>query len=543
MLNEFTDEEVLEWVNTLKEMPSSLKYTKVPDEYKGAHYDKWFDFKTVRDEYNDDVLAACAAHPVFHVYYLIGFKLRDYQVYMMDVLMKKKYVQGIWGRRLGKSLEYKTFMHWAIHWNKFPQGLDDSTKVVVLAHTVDSAKSYISEFKQYCEMGDERIAMLFKGKLGDKYFTSRLPKKGNKKNKKDTDEILHFLSVGNKWCSIEVYPPTQRARGRPASIIIMDEMAFWSDYTPDEYDIYNKVVRPIPTDQPDVKLFIATTTNGEKGISYDLMDVDKHETRYELVWFPFYVRDELEYWRGIKLEEIDSLNQNDYDGFRQEYLADIVSAKGAYFDKVETERVFSDTADLQLLPAFTGPCRAGLDFGGSKKSHTVFTVAAQDHRIDENGHRQPYIRRLFHHRYEVGKDSTLQNDIINWSKRFPNITKWRIDSQGGGSALYGWFKNWAGAKLEEVTFRGNKTDMFKMFKVACFQNRVKSYNDPALFKEFNGFTGDLKPSKGYTDDMLDSFVMACGDWLEIKEKTMFRGIALKQGAQNAKQWRPTVRVN
>lgn len=540
MIVEYSDEEIIDWVNSLKEGNDSSKYTKVPKEYIDD-YDKWFDFKTIKDDYNGDVLKACKAHPVYHVYYLIGFKLRSYQIYMMDLLMNSKYIQGIWGRRLGKSLEYKTFMHWATHWNKYPQGLDGSTKTIVLAHTTDSAESYISEFKEYCEMGDERVYQLFKGKLGDKYFTSRLPRKGNRNNKKDTNDVLHYRSVDNKWCSIEVYPPTTRARGRPASIIIMDEMAFWSDYTPDEHMIYNKVVKPIVTDQPDVKLFIATTTNGEKGISYDLMDIDGHETRYKLVWFPFYVRDDIEYWRIIKSEEDDYRSQNDYDGFRQEFLADIVSAKGAYFDKVEITNVFDSVDTLQMFPSYNGRCRVAVDFGGSKNSHTVFSVVALDNRMI-NGKMTPFIRRLFHHRYEIGKDSTLQPDIINWVKRFPNIEMWYIDSQGGGSSFYGWFSNFIGkSKIKEVSFKKDKVNMYKQFKIACFQGRVKSYHDPVLFKEFNGFTGDLKPSKGYTDDMLDSFVMACDDWLVIKEKTLFKGIALKKGVSYGKEWRPTVK--
>jgi len=484
-------EEILDWVSKFKDDC----YTKVPEEYTGENYEKWFSIDRIKEKFNGDVERAAEAHPVYHLYFLKGFKPRDYQVFALDEMVKYKYVMSIWGRRLGKSLTYKAFISWAIHWNKYPQGRDKSTKVIVMAHTADSAESYIEEIKDMFETGDKRVSKLFKGALGEHYFTSRLPTKSS--GKKNNNTNMKYLSKDGRWCSVEVYPPTPRARGRPASIIIMDEVAFWEDYTPDEYKIYREVVRPVITFQ-------------------DMMTL---EDEYK--------------------------DQNALDSFLQEYCARLIANKGSYFEDVEKERVFSDLmtkrghVTLNFNPRFLIEAHAAIDFGGSQKSHTVFTVAYLVRGLNWKGEEDNISVRVFHHRYPVAKDSTLQSDILKWDKQF-NISKWHIDSQGGGSSFYDWFNLNFKGKIDEVSFRGEKVDMYRQFKIACFQGRVKSYRDNDMLSEMNGFTSDLKPSKSTTDDMLDSFVMCIKDWLQPKKKSAVTVLNINKGKTN-ERYKPFVR--
>ncbi len=515
-MSEAIDNELTEWVSQF--IGQETRYTVVPPAYDND-YIRWFSQETIRSEFNGNLIEACKSHPVFHAFYLCGYRLRPYQAYMMDQLFQKKYVLSIWGRRLGKSLIYKLFTHWAMHWNKYPQGGDKSTKIMVLAHTQDSAESYISELNEYIQTGDQQIEKLFRGKLGDKYFSSRLPTKGVR-GKKVNQTVMQYLNCDNTWSSIEVYPPTTRPRGRPASIIIMDELAFWGDYATDEYKIYREVVRPIVTDQPNVKIFGASTPNGPSGLCYDLMDIDGHKTIFELVWMPFYYREEQSYYSIMKEIYDEYKASNSLDAFRQEYLSELVSARGAYFEQVEIDQTFDPT--LRMLVRYSGECDASIDFGGSTTSRTVITIAVKELGKDKFGKDTVIARRIYHKRYALQQDSTLREDIMYLTKLFPAIRKWHIDSQGGGSSFYSWFRTNIGIhKLDEVNFRAEKVDMYRLFKIGCFQGRVKTYFDTEMMSEFNSFTANLKPTKGHTDDLLDSFVMCVKEWLIVPDYNQY----------------------
>lgn len=493
-----------------------VEYTIIPESYRDTK--GRLDINNIREKYDGTnnpsfIYDACVDDPVIFAWYMLGIKLRDYQIYMMDSMVKNRFVQGCWSRRMGKSTLFKIFSMWALRFNKYPQGIDGATKIIVLAHTQDQADSYISETKQFIDMGDERVALVFGGQLGKKFFSSVLPKKTDRA-KLNTSE-LSFYNGG--WNTMKTFPPTSRARGNPASIIIMDELAFWQDYTPDEDAIYNEVVIPIITDSDLSKAFIASTPNGVTGKFYELMDIDNHKTQYKLFWYPYYYNRDSRYLASMKEFEEQYTSQGEYDAFRQEFLAELITRNSSYFDKEdEVDRVFD--SDHLPVTSFTGRCHGALDFGGSMKSRTVFTASY----LDKDGK----IRRIYHHRYPVAKDSTLREDILMWSKRF-NIVKWHIDSQGGGSSFYDWFKNNFGRdKIEEVSFRGEKADMYRLFKIACYQDRIKSYRDDELYNEFINFTNDLKPTKTSTDDMLDSFVMSCKEWLVTKTKTKARVIRI-----------------
>jgi len=488
------------------------EYTKIPDEFID-NYEDWFDVKIITEKYKDSknpILAACEDHPVYFAYFKLGFKLRDYQVYHLDMMKKHRFVMSLMARRSGKSTDQKVFGAWALNYNKYPKGLDRSTKIVVIAHVQDEAESYIEEINMMFQEGDERVKRVFKGQLGDKYFTSRLPTRKDKAKNNNTQ----FSIFGNgKWNTIRVFAPTPKARGKGASIIFMDELAFWRDYangSNDEYKIYKEAVRPIITDDNKSKVFCATTPNGTSGLYYDLMPVDDHKTRFKLVWMPYYYRKDQEYLDEIKETRREYEEKGWGDSFRQEYLSELVSKRKAYFHKEnEVDKIFR--GDHSFRTQYSGEAYAAIDFGGSTTSRSVITVV----KYDKANNR--YIR-LYHKRYPVGGDSELMADILDISRRFPNIIKWYVDSQGGGSAFYSWFKK-KGFNYKEVVFRGQKADFYRLFKQACFQYRIKSYYDPDLQEEFLNFTGDLKPEKGYTDDMIDSFVMACMEHLEIKSKT------------------------
>jgi len=501
-MKRFNDyKEFIEWCKKT----TTATYTEIPQEYYDT-YEDWFKLNTIKNKFNGNLFNACRAHPVYFAYYLLGIKLRVYQVFAIDQMVKKRFIYMLWGRRLGKSTIFKIFALWSAFNNVFPVGLTQTTKNLIIAHTVDSVEDYITEIDAFLEQGDRRVEQLFNGKLGSKYFTSKKPKKGKSKAK-DTSQKTSLFNNG--WNTIEVYPPTPKARGKGGSVMFLDELASWKDYTTDEYKIYNDVIRPIITDNTYTKIFCATTPDGKSGLAYDLFPVDGHKTVYEAIWFPFWIRDDENYLKSMYETFLEYQAQGREQSFRQEFMAEFISASSTYFSvENEVEKVFDDR--LEMYPTYVGECEVGIDFGGSKTSHTVITVST----LNEEGK----IQRLWHHRYPVGEDMTLQQDIIDLYHRFPNITKFHIDSQGGGSSFYSWFTNTFGSgMIDLVVFRKEKVDLYKQFKIACFQNRVKSYYDPDLYKEMVEFRIDLKPPTNGTDDMLDSFMLSCKDWLVKKD--------------------------
>ncbi len=483
------------------------RYTDLPNKYR-TEFNLFYTKEYILSRYKS-INDACEQNPTYFAYFRLGVKLRDYQIYAMEELLNDRFVFYLWSRRLGKTTLYIIYSLWAMVYNKHPQGMDNSTKILVMAHTVDGAERFPAELYTLIESGDRRIEQLFGKK---RYFSSRLPRK-NRDRSKSNQSIVMLKANDGTWSRMATFAPTMKARGEPASIVINDEIAFWCDYASDDVKIYNQVVRPIITDNPKSKIFSATTPNGETGLAYDLLNPPDGNSLYKCVWFPYYIRQDADYLADMERTKKEYEAKGEHEAFRQEYLAEFISKSDSYF-KVEghIDKVF-DNITLQRHLSYFGECQVGIDFGGSKNSKTVITVSKYDKYSN-------IIYRLYDKVYPVGEDSTLQQDLLHIYKTFPNITKFHVDSQGGGSSFYSWFNKTFGASMiDEVVFKAMKTDMYTQFRIACYQNRIKSYFDPELRREMVSFTNDLKPTKGETDDRIDSFVLSCLDWIGNKENS------------------------
>lgn len=425
---------------------------------------------------------------------------------------------------------YKIYAAWMLWYNKMPTGLFNTTNIIVIAQSGKGSESYIQDIVNYYNIADERYYKLFGVK---NFFTRKFPKRSDKA--KNTNTMFNLRAPNGNWCSLSAFSPTPKARGEGAGILLLDELAFWDDMVADAQTIYDEVVRPIVTDNPNTKVLIATTPNGATGLSYDLMPIDGHETMYDLIWLPYYYRDDTAYLKGMSQVEKEYRQKGNYKGFRQEYLAEILASSDAFFQPIEVENVFSNP-DVPLMRSYDGDCSAGLDFGGhgdKPKSRTVLTVS----RIAENGD----IQRIWHKRYPLGEDSMLQEDIINMFDNFPGINKFHIDNQGGGSMFYSWVRKTFGYSiLDEVSFRREKEIMYRQFQIASFRNQIHSYPDQELKGEMNGFSRKLKPrSKDGTDDLMDSWAMSIKDWINIEEKSPIQVKKINRYSKNDKTFKPS----
>jgi hypothetical protein len=137
---------------------------------------------------------------------------------------------------------------------------------------------------------------------------------------------------------------------------------------------------------------------------------------------------------------------------------------------------------------------------------------------DKDNKEKKVIRRLWHKVYPVKGDNDLIPDIKNIMTRF-YIKGICVDSQGGAYIVPEIKK--LGKQLTEMVFRSEKDMKYDLFRVKLFRSEVKSYHDEYLIREMNSLTSDLKAPSGYTDDAIDSFIIASYHYLKEPEMLKF----------------------
>ena len=512
--------------------PNKPSYTVIPQHYSDSRkiWSESIDVMAhIEEHYDGNIHRACEDHPAFFAFFYLGFKLRYYQVYMLDMCIKHQLLQAICGRRLGKTTVYKIYAAWMLWYNKMPTGLFNTTNIIVIAQSGKGSEGYIKDIVNFYLIADVRYEKLFHVKH---YFTRRFPKRSDKAS--NTNTMFNLRANNGNWCSLSAFSPTPKARGEGAGILLLDELAFWDDMVADAQTIYDEVVRPIVTDNPNTKVLIATTPNGATGLSYDLMPIDGHKTQYDLIWLPYYYRDDPIYLESMAQVEKEYSQKGNLKGFNQEYLAEILASSDSFFQPVEIANIFSNT-ECPLVRSYKGECEAGLDFGGHGDKPKSRTVLTQSRKLEDGT-----CQRIWHKRYPLGEDNTLQEDIMQMFIDFPNTKKFHIDNQGGGSMFYSWIRKEFGySMLDEVSFRREKEIMYRQFQIAAFKNKIHSYNDQELKGELNGFSRKLRPrGKEGTDDLLDSFAMSIKDWINIDESVSMAVVKISRYKKNDKNFTP-----
>ncbi|NCD07604.1 MAG: hypothetical protein EOL97_15960, partial [Spirochaetia bacterium] len=226
-----------------------VEYTEIPQEYIDTH-EKWFDWNTIVTEFNSNPLLAMKSHPAYMAYWGMGIKLRPDQIYEADIMLNSDKLITISSRQRGKTFIRQIVALWAVKYNKFPQGYDHTTKVVVISMDAGEAARYISEIRNLMILGDRHIDRLYKGKFGKDFFTKHLPKKGSQNTPANNQTSLPINNGG--WNTIKTFPPNNSARGKPASILVMDEVAIW-DYVNsgiEAKEVYYEIVNPMKLTAP-----------------------------------------------------------------------------------------------------------------------------------------------------------------------------------------------------------------------------------------------------------------------------------------------------
>ncbi len=185
------------------------------------------------------------------------------------------------------------------------------------------------------------------------------------------------------------------------------------------------------------------------------------------------------------------------------YYCRFVKGEQSYFDPTSVLESF--TSDYTMFEEFSGECDMGVDFGGQVTSKTVITISY----LDDHG----TVRRLYHKSYPVGGDQSLMSDISNLLKRF-NIQRIIPDDCPAGYHLIEKMKE-KGWNVHPMNFRTDKVKKYGAFRSLLNRKNIKSYLDEDLQTEMLSMEFSqgsrqsvLQHAPGYTDDLIDSFVMS-----------------------------------
>lgn len=486
------------------------------------------------------LLEACNNSVVVFAEKMLGLKLYAWQVdFLMRIQkfidatpemrkqMKSEFV-AITSRQIGKSTAISIFVLWACVFNKYPGTIHNNTSAIITSASDVQAKKLLNEINRFILTGDKYMSVTYKDKTnksvyGEKFFTDLLdakePNNTTTVTFKSYNEAKHgkYVLKGSKSGSqIKSYPPTPTILGETATIVIIDE-AGMTDRIDDTF--FYDYIYPTGNSTNAIRIYTSTPWVSS-GFFYRLVDPDQiySETSAEVCMYTI---------DSIKIENPDYydtvmkivLKQNadgETDAVQRAYYCRFVKGERAYFTPQKVQDIF--TNDYQQVETYKGTCDMGIDFGGQVTSKTVITIS----ELGENNH----IKRLYRKVYEVGKDLSLIDDITDLLKRF-NIQRIIPDDCPAGAHLIRIMKEEKGWNVQPMNFRADKVKKYGAFRTALNKGRIQSFQDDALKTEMMAMEYSdgnrqsvLMHAPGYTDDLIDSFVMST--YFMVEEENTFK---------------------
>lgn len=472
------------------------------------------------------LIEVCSDDVVLFAKYMLGMSLRAWQVRFIREIersvrgesINRKFL-ALTSRQIGKTTIISVLALWVAMFNKLPGGVFSSSQVGVISISDDQAKKVVREIKKLIHLGDKNMSTYTDKVTGDllfgkNFFSSLVSEtRGDPNNMttitfKDYNEAVHgpFLLKGSKQGSfIKSFPPTAVILGNTYSLILIDE-AGKTEKMSDE--VYYDYVLPT-ADEMDAIIVYTSTPWVLSGFFYRLCNPnDDFEEPEGLSKFLFTID-------AIKVEHpvrhariVKQVEQMVLDGKKDEvdraYYCKFVKGESSYFVPKAVFGVFKD--EYEMVDSYCGPCDLGLDFGGQTTSKTVITITA----LGDDG----IVRRLYKKVYEVQKDLNIIEDIAELMTRF-NVQRIIPDSCPQGDYFIRLMvdKGW---DIHLMNFRAEKVKKYGAFRAAINRGEIKSFRDDDLKTEMLALeinTGQrnsyIQHAAGYSDDLIDSFVMSC----------------------------------
>lgn len=490
------------------------------------------------------LFGACGENVVVFAEHMLGVRLYAWQVYFLTRVTKAmenrdgdnpEFV-AITSRQIGKSTALAILYLWAAVFNKCPsKDLKQHTNGVVTSASNDQAKKLLNEVKGLIRQGDIFMKEKYSNEDGSPRF-GHIDAKGNyvgllqgllsENDPNNTQQITfkagddstgEFLKGSKQGSVIKSYPPTQVVLGETFTIVAIDE-AGKTDKISDMF--FDEFLYPTGNYNNAVRLYTSTPWVSS-GFFYRAVDPDEtyhHGDLYDIALFSIEAIqiENPSYYDTVK-KTIDSMIRvGKNDEVQRAYYCRFVKGERSYFDPEKVMPVFQP--QLEMVDEYLGECDMGVDFGGETVSKTVITIT----RLTEDG----IIERLYHKTYQVGEDMSLVSDIEELLTRF-NVQRIIPDDCPAG-----WYrikemqkKQW---NIQPMNFKADKVKKYGAFRSMLNKGYVDSYEDEDLRVEMLGMEFSegqrstiIRHAPGYSDDLIDSFIMSCYFFLNEDNKITF----------------------
>ena len=337
---------------------------------------------------------------------------------------------------------------------------------------------------------------------------------------------LHINSGEKSISKIICLPPTHRGRGFSATLLLLDEVAYWEAENKDEDQekLYYSIFEPTTSATKDRKhpfltmgqIVACSTPNGQQGIFWSLWN-NSDFSQYHFNWLVKPGRNDEEF--------LKKKGQMAIMVWESEYAALFVSSAGGWITQEEFERNIKNYPII--LPGGDIIC-LGCDFAGedtlSREVDYTVMYGVQTFRESENGPLK--IKIVFQKEYpkKILKER-IYNDLLAMKER---IAKFAYDKVGVGDSVKNdlieknVLSEW---QIEALTYSlPNKSEVYYNLKHIFEQNRIEISEDvyPELKKQLLGLKFELTKGghlgqmnvkihhkSGFHDDHADAFANAC----------------------------------
>lgn len=459
---------------------------------------------------------ACSESVILFAKYMLGINLYSWQVKFLHSINQAvnggywtKEFLALTSRQIGKSTAVAILSLWAATFNKKPGGTGNSTLIGVISASDQQAKKLLLEIKKLMRIGGIYMKKTY-GEQFEKFFDKLLDE--HEANNTTTitfknynpeihgDYLLKDSYVGS---TIKSYPPTSVVLGETFTILVEDEAGKSERITDQFHDEYAS-----PTGDAFGAIRIYTSTPWTlSGFFYRLADPENMLPEHSYERFMFScdaIREENpEQYSNIQTKIKGMVLNGKKAEVDRAYYCRFVKGEKTYFDPEKVRALF--TEDYEMVHEFKGECDLGVDFGGKTVSRSVITIS----RTDDEGN----IHRLYHKTYPVNEDDSLMEDIAQLMKDF-NVQRIIPDECPQGDYLIREMKD-NGWNVHPMNFRKEKVKKYGAFRAALNRGVIHSYRDDDLQEEMNAMETSegsshsiIKHAPGYTDDLIDSFVMS-----------------------------------
>jgi hypothetical protein len=482
---------------------------------------------------------ACSGNVVLFAEHMLGWKLRAWQVYFarriqdaVEGKIDQRKFLALTSRQVGKTELIAIVALWACVFNKYARGNDNDTIIGMISASDEQAKKLLKQVKKRIRSGDlhmQQVHGVAPSKIGTKTlgFFSALLAEDEPNNtttitfkpyKPSYGALLRDSRLGS---SIASYPPTSIVLGKTFTMCFIDE-AGKSERISD--DFYYELA---PTfDEYDAVVVYTSTPWQPSGFFYEFADPDeiRDDNDVERVLFTIdCIRIEAPKRYERTLEEIARLNAaGRLDEVQRSYYCRFVKGEQSYFDPSAVDAVF---ADYSMVYESKELCDMGIDFGGQRRSRTVITITKLN---PESG----IIMRMFHKAYPVQRDLNLIDDVESLLASF-NVQRIIPDDCPEGDHLIRQMRERKGWNVHPMNFRSDKVKKYGAFRSSVNKGLVRSYEDPELRVEMKALENSegsrqslIQAAPGYTDDLIDSFVMSC--YFFVQNEGKFRAFDLDE---------------